>query len=50
MGVPLYDYKEQRTQLKEFYDSRSKEEHIAYMKKNNIRSFDNKETNLFKEV
>lgn len=50
MGVPLYDYKEQRKELKEFYDSRTKEEHRAYMKKNNVLSFDKKETNLFKEV
>lgn len=49
MGVPLYEYKEQRTQLKEFYDAMTTEEHIAYMRKKNVRSFDNKETNLFKE-
>ena len=47
MGVPLYDYVEQREELNNFYDKTNKEEHIKYMKKNNILSFDGKETKLF---
>ena len=47
MGVPLYDYVEQREELNNFYDKTNKEEHIKYMKKNNLVSFDGKETKLF---
>lgn len=47
MGVPLYDFKGQRDELNEFYDNSSKEEHIAYMKKKNLISFDGKDTKLF---
>ncbi|MFK2823275.1 pyridoxamine 5'-phosphate oxidase family protein [Arcobacter sp. YIC-80] len=49
MGVPLYDYVDQRTELTEFYDNSSKEDHIAYMKKKNQISFDGKETKLFED-
>ena len=47
MGVPLYDFKGQRDELNDFYDNSSKEEHIAYMKKKNLISFDGKDTKLF---
>lgn len=49
MGVPLYDYVDQRKELTDFYDNSSKEDHIAYMKKKNQISFDGKETKLFED-
>ncbi len=47
MGVPLYEFKSQREELNDFYDNHSKEEHLSYMKKNNLKSFDGKDTKLF---
>lgn len=47
MGVPLYDFTAHRDELITFYDSHTKEEHIEYMKKKNVKSFDGKDTNLF---
>jgi len=49
MGVPLYDFKGQRTELTNYYDNSSKEDHIAYMKKHNQKSFDGKDTKLFED-
>ncbi len=49
MGVPLYDFKEQRKDLTNYYDNSTKEEHIKYMKKNNQTSFDGKPTKLFED-
>ena len=49
MGVPLYDFVEQRKELDDFYDNSTKEEHIEYMKKKNQISFDGKATKLFEE-
>ena len=46
-GVPLYEYQGQRDILTDYYGKTTKEEHIAYMKKNNQLSFDGKETKLF---
>ena len=47
MGVPLYDFVNQRDDLDEYYTKRTKEQHIDYMKKHNQISFDGKETKLF---
>lgn len=47
MGVPLYDYVEDRRELKDYYDARTKDDYIKYMKKKNQISFDGKPTNLF---
>lgn len=47
MGVPLYEYQGQRSDLTKYYKNTTKEEHIEYMKKNNQVSFDGKETKLF---
>lgn len=47
MGVPLYDFISQRNELTNYFDSQTKEEHIAYMKKKNQTSFDGKPTKLF---
>jgi hypothetical protein len=47
MGVPLFDFVEQRKDLVDFYENSTKENHIAYMKKKNQISFDGKETRLF---
>ena len=49
MGVPLYDFVNQRKELTNFYDNSTKEEHIEYMKKKNQISFDGKPTKLFEE-
>lgn len=49
MGVPLYDFKEQRKDLTNYYNNSTKEEHIEYMKKNNQTSFDGKATKLFED-
>ncbi len=46
-GVPLYEYQGQRDILPNYYEKSTKEEHVAYMKKNNQLSFDGKETKLF---
>jgi len=47
MGVPLYEFIEQRDNLPNYYDARTKEDYIAYMKKKNQISFDGKPTKLF---
>ena len=47
MGVPLYDYVEDRSDLITYYKDRSKDDYIEYMKKKNQVSFDGKPTNLF---
>ncbi|PLY07628.1 MAG: pyridoxamine 5'-phosphate oxidase [Arcobacter sp.] len=47
MGVPLYDFVSDRSELTDYYNNSTKEEHIAYMKKKNQISFDGKATNLF---
>jgi hypothetical protein len=47
MGVPLFDFVNQRKDLTNYYENSSKEEHIAYMKKKNQTSFDGKDTKLF---
>ena len=47
MGVPLYDFVDQRNSLPKYYANSSKEEQLKYMKKNNQISFDGKETKLF---
>jgi len=49
MGVPLYDFKDQRSELNDYYDARTKEQYIEYMKKNNQVSFDGKDTKLFED-
>ena len=46
-GVPLYQYQGQRDKLTNYFDNSTKEDHLAYMKKNNQLSFDGKETKLF---
>ena len=47
MGVPLYDFVDQRKELDDFYKNSTKEDHIAYMKRKNLISFDGKDTKLF---
>ncbi|APW65318.1 MULTISPECIES: pyridoxamine 5'-phosphate oxidase family protein [Arcobacteraceae] len=47
MGVPLYDFVGQRDELNDFYDNSTKEEHLAYMRRKNLISFDGKDTKLF---
>ena len=47
MGVPLYDFVDQRKELEDFYENSTKEDHIAYMKRKNLLSFDGKDTKLF---
>lgn len=47
MGVPLYDFVSQREDLTSYYDNSSKEEHLSYMKRKNLKSFDGKDTGLF---
>ncbi|WP_419764258.1 MAG: pyridoxamine 5'-phosphate oxidase family protein [Arcobacter sp.] len=49
MGVPLYDFIGQRDDLTNLYNKMSKEEHITYMKKKNLVSFDGKDTKLFED-
>jgi len=49
MGVPLYDYVQQRDELSDIYKNTSKEDQIKYMKKKNQISFDGKPTKLFEE-
>ena len=49
MGVPLYDFVEQRKDLTNYYDNSSKEDHINFMKKNNQKSLDGKPTKLFED-
>ncbi|RXJ77820.1 pyridoxamine 5'-phosphate oxidase family protein [Arcobacter sp. F2176] len=48
-GVPLYDFIGQRDELPILYNKMSEEEHVAYMKKKNVLSFDGKETKLFED-
>jgi len=47
MGVPLYDFVNQRQDLTNYFDKRNNEDYIRYMKKNNQVSFDGKDTKLF---
>lgn len=49
MGVPLYDYIEQRNDLSDYYNGSTKEEQIRFMKKHNEISFDGKPTKLFED-
>ena len=49
MGVPLYNFVSQRDNLTNYYDRTTKEQHIDYMKKNNLVSFDGKDTKLFED-
>jgi hypothetical protein len=49
MGVPLYEFIEQRDDLSVLFNKMSKEEQIAYMKRKNQISFDGKPTKLFEE-
>lgn len=49
MGVPLYDYIEQRKDLDTYYDKRNDDDYKRYMKKNNQVSFDGKPTKLFED-
>ncbi len=49
MGVPLYEFVEQRDDLSVLFNKMSKEEQIAYMKRKNQISFDGKPTKLFEE-
>ncbi len=49
MGVPLYDFVKQRTELTDYYDNKTKEDHIKYMKEKNQISFDGKKTKLFED-
>jgi hypothetical protein len=49
MGVPLYDFVEQREDLTKLYKKMSKKEQVDYMKRKNQISFDGKETKLFGE-
>ena len=49
MGVPLYDFVSQRDELTNFYDNSTQEDHIAYMKRKNLISFDGKDTKLFED-
>jgi hypothetical protein len=49
MGVPLYEYVNQRTELTNYYDGLNNEDYIKYMKKNNQVSFDGKDTKLFED-
>jgi len=47
MGVPLYDFVQQRDQLTDYYDNHSESDYKKYMKKKNQISFDGKPTKLF---
>ena len=49
MGVPLYDFVEQREDLTKYYDKRNDDDYKRYMKKNNQVSFDGKPTKLFED-
>jgi len=49
LGVPLYGFISQRQELRDDYNALTKEEHIAYMKKKNVISFDGKPTKLFED-
>lgn len=49
MGVPLYEFINQRTELTNYYDKHNNEDYVKYMKKNNQVSFDGKDTKLFKD-
>lgn len=49
MGVPLYSFENQRKELTDYFDKSSKDEHIAFMKKHNQKSFDGKDTKLFED-
>ena len=47
MAVPYYDFKEERTQLKEWAEDQSKEELEAYWQEKNTKSLDGKPTRIF---
>lgn len=49
MGVPLYDFVNQRIALTNYYDKHTNEDYVEYMKKNNQVSFDGKDTKLFED-
>lgn len=49
MGVPLFEYIDQRKDLTNYYEKSTKDDHIAYMKKHNLKSFDGKDTKLFED-
>jgi len=49
MGVPLYDFVEQREDLTNYFDKRNEDDYKRYMKKNNQLSFDGKPTKLFED-
>lgn len=49
MGVPLYEYTNQRSELTNYYDKKTTQEHVKYMQKNNQVSLDGKDTKLFKD-
>ncbi len=48
MGVPLYDFVNQRPDLINYFNKRSNKDYIKFMKKHNQVSFDGKDTKLFK--
>ena len=47
MGVPIYDFVNQRPDLPNYYNKRSNKDYIRFMKKHNEVSFDGKDTKLF---
>lgn len=49
MGVPLYDFVEQRSELTTYFDKHNDADYKKYMKKNNQTSFDGKPTKLFED-
>ena len=49
LGVPLYEFVDQREDLKKYYKKTTKKEQIEYMKKKNQISFDGKPTKLFED-
>ncbi|MDA7848030.1 pyridoxamine 5'-phosphate oxidase family protein [Sulfurospirillum sp.] len=49
MGVPLYEFIDQRPELTNFYDKRNNKDYLKYMRENNQVSFDGKDTKLFKD-
>ncbi len=49
MGVPLYEFVDQREDLKKLYKKKTKKEQIEYMKRKNQISFDGKPTKLFED-
>ena len=49
MGVPLYEFVNQRAELPTYYDKRNNDDYVKYMKKHNQISFDGKDTKLFED-